>query len=348
MNRSYAHPDLLEQVRTAIRRKKYSPHTEENYVYWASRFLCFLPVGASSALEEADVEAFLVDLARYWGVSEATCAQARSAVHFLFREVLGKKVHAELPHCFGEPPEPVVLLDRHEVRALLQAMAGPTRIAAELLYGCGLRVRECVNLRIGDIDLPGGTVTVRRRDGAADRLLPLPEDVVAAVESHLDVVRLVFRAERAVGAGWAPVPGFDRMEEAPLSCEWAHQYAIYASVQIYHSRARVFASCPMQAAEIQAALRDASYRSRVGLGITCRALRYCFAAHRLEDGESLRQVQQWLGLKTARAALVYESAYRSAVAAGVCGRPRAGVPGRETRVAVGGGGNGAMRAGKGA
>lgn len=171
-----ARPRLLERVHEAIRRRYYSRRTEEAYVHWIRRFIYFCGRRHPDVLGEAEVTAFLNHLAAERRVAAATQNQALSAILFLYREVLAR----ELPWLDGiqrptRPPRLPVVLTRAEVERLLAQLTGTRWLVASLLYGAGLRVMECLRLRVKDIDLSYRQILVRDGKGEKDRVTVLPE-----------------------------------------------------------------------------------------------------------------------------------------------------------------------------
>lgn len=202
-----ARPRLLERVHEAIRRRYYSRRTEEAYVHWIKRFIFFSGKRHPEVLGEAEVTAFLNHLAAERRVAAATQNQALSAILFLYREVLGR----ELPWLDGvqrptRPPRLPVVLTRAEVERLLAQLTGTRWLIASLLYGAGLRVMECLRLRVKDVDLSYRQVLVRDGKGGKDRVTILPEKLVAPLRGHLERVRLLHARDLREGYGEVHLP----------------------------------------------------------------------------------------------------------------------------------------------
>lgn len=185
-------PRLLDRVHQAIRRRYYSRRTEEAYVHWIRRFIFFNGKRHPEGLGEAEVTAFLNYLAAERRVAAATQNQALSAILFLYREVLGR----ELPWLDGvqrptRPPRLPVVLTRAEVERILAQLTGTRWLIASLLYGAGLRVMECLRLRVKDVDLSYRQILVRDAKGEKDRVTMMPEKLVQPLRAHLERVRLL-------------------------------------------------------------------------------------------------------------------------------------------------------------
>lgn len=195
-------PRLLQRVHEAIRVRHYSRRTEEAYVHWMKRFIFFNGKRHPEMMGEVEVTAFLNHLAAERHVAAATQNQALSAIPFLYREVLGR----ELPWLDGvqrpsRPPRVPVVLTRAEVERLLAGMTGTRWLIASLLYGAGLRVMECLRLRVKDVDLSYRQVLVRDGKGEKDRVTMLPEKLVEPMRGHLERVRLLHARDLREGYG---------------------------------------------------------------------------------------------------------------------------------------------------
>jgi integron integrase len=200
-------PRLLEQVRAAIKRRHFSPRTEETYVHWIKRFIYFSGRRHPRELGAAEVTAFLNWLARERDVAAATQNQALSALLFLYKEVLG----TPLPwlDALERAKKPVRLpsvLTPEEVRRLLGKMQGPKWLMASLLYGAGLRLRECLKLRVKDIDFECRQILVRDGKGAKDRVTMLPASTIEPLKRHLAYTRTLHDADLAAGCGDVELP----------------------------------------------------------------------------------------------------------------------------------------------
>jgi integrase len=202
-----ARPNLLDQVRRAIRARHFSPRTEEAYVHWVRRFVRFHGLKHPEELGDDAIASFLAALASDAGVSASTHNQAMSALLFLYREVLGRGVHApdRALRIRASPHVPVVLT-REEVRRVLEELAGAKRLVASLLYGAGLRLLEALCLRVEDLDLERCEIIVRSGKGGKDRITMLPESARPAPRRHIEQVRACHNRDLAAGGGWVELP----------------------------------------------------------------------------------------------------------------------------------------------
>ncbi|MEK9144037.1 MAG: phage integrase N-terminal SAM-like domain-containing protein, partial [Elusimicrobiota bacterium] len=199
--------ELLDRIHHAARARHLSPRTEEAYVGWARRFI--RRTGPETAqLGEAEIGRFLSSLAQDAHVSASTQNQALHALLFLYQEVLGKEIRRiEGVVRAKEPVRIPVVLSREEVRAVLELMSGPTRLMAMLLYGAGLRLLECCQLRVKDIDFSQNQVVVRAGKGNKDRRTALPTMIRDPLTRHLEAVRRMHQEDLRIGLGSVALPG---------------------------------------------------------------------------------------------------------------------------------------------
>ena len=200
-------PKLLDRVRERIRYKHYSLRTEESYVQWIRRFVIFHGKRHPSEMGAPEVEAFLTSLAVEGNVAASTQNQARSALLFLYKEVLG----SELPWLNNveqakKPRRLPVVLTEDEVRSVLGSLEGVAWLAAALLYGAGLRLMECMRLRVQDIDFKRREILVRDGKGFKDRVTMLPAKVASSLQQHLEKVKALHAADLAEGFGEVYLP----------------------------------------------------------------------------------------------------------------------------------------------
>ena len=200
-------PKLLDRVREAIRMRHYSRRTEEAYVYWIRRFIVFHRKAHPSTMGAAEISTFLTWLAVRQHVSASTQNQALSALLFLYRGVLGVDVGTLSPTVRARTPERLpVVLSRAEVTAVLNALAGTMKLFVLVLYGAGLRLQECLDLRVKDIDFDRNEILVRRGKGQKDRRTPLPGAVKEGMRAHLQAVKGQHVADLARGEGRVVLP----------------------------------------------------------------------------------------------------------------------------------------------
>jgi integron integrase len=233
-------PRLLEQVRASIRLRHYSPRTEEAYIGWIRRFIIFHGKRHPSEMGAAEANAFLTDLAVARKVSASTQTQALCALMFLYREVLREKADwIEVAVSARRPKRLPVVLCRDEVRAVLEEMQGVPRLCATILYGAGLRLLECLELRVKDIDFSRGEILVRDGKGQKDRVTALPAGAKNALLTHLESVRRLHGRDLAEGAGAVALPDALARKYPNAAREWGWQWVFPASSRYIDREAHV-------------------------------------------------------------------------------------------------------------
>lgn len=297
---------LVTQVRQALRVRHYSPRTEEAYVGWIRRFVRFHGLRHPAELGEEDVGRFLTCLAEEDRVSASTQTQAASALIFLYRKVLGQElgwidnvVRAKAPRRLP------VVLTRDEVRAVLQRLEGAKWLVVMLLYGSGLRLLECLQLRIKDLDLTRGEILVRRGKGGKDRITVLPAEVKCPLANHLEAVKAQHQRDLARGAGHVDLPHALARKYPGASREWAWQYVFPASRLRTDSATRRRYRHHLHETAVQRAVKQAVRQAGIAKRATCHTFRHSFATHLLENGYDIRTVQELLGHRDVSTTMIY-------------------------------------------
>jgi integron integrase len=218
-------PRLRERVHEAMRRRYFSRRTEEAYVHWIKRFIYFSGRRHPADLGETEVTAFLNHLAVERKVAPATQNQALSALLFLYREVLGRQLEwLDGLQRASRPPRLPVVLTRAEVERLLACLQGVKWLIGSLLYGSGLRVLECLRLRVKDVDLSYRQILVRDGKGAKDRVTMLPEKLIGPLQRHLESVRRLHARDMRDGYGEVQLPYALARKYPSAGREWCWQY----------------------------------------------------------------------------------------------------------------------------
>ncbi len=301
-------PRLLERLIEALRVHNYSLRTEQAYVSWAERYVRFHRMRHPSDLGEADVAAFLSHLVIDLDVSASTQNQALAALLFLYREVLGRKLDwLDGVARAKRPQRRPTALTHDQVRALLAQLAGPRWLMAALLYGAGLRLMECLCLRVRDLDFERGEITVRQGKGSKDRVTALPGAARERLREHLAGVRALHRSdlERSFGEVYLPA---SRRVARTVSSDWGWQYVFPASRL---SIARDGASLHRDhapASSLQRAITGAGHKAGIAAPVSCHTLRHSFATHLLEAGYDIRMIQELLGHADVSTTMIYTHA----------------------------------------
>jgi integron integrase len=299
-------PRLLQRVHEAIRVRHYSRRTEEAYVHWIKRLIYFHGKRHPETMGEAEVTAFLNHLAAERHVAAATQNQALSAILFLYREVLGR----ELPWLDGvqrpsRPPRVPVVLTRAEVERLLAGMTGTRWLIASLLYGAGLRVMECLRLRVKDADLSYRQVLVRDGKGEKDRVTMLPEKLVAPMCGHLERVRLLHARDLREGYGEVHLPYALARKYPRAGREWHWQYIFPSQHRSADPEDGVVRRHHLYESVPQRAIKEAARAAGIAKPVSCHTLRHSFATHLLEGGYDIRTVQELLGHSDVSTTMIY-------------------------------------------
>ena len=303
-------PKLLDQVRDVLRRKHFSLRTEQAYVGWIKRFILFHGKKHPREMAEKEVTEFLNHLAREGRVAASTQNQALSALLFLYTEVLNEKLAwLEGVERVKRPARLPVVLTQDEVRRVLRHLHGTPRLMAGLLYGSGLRLMECVRLRVKDVDFGYGRIVVREGKGSRDRLTMLPLNLVAPLQKHLEKVRSQHEQDLAEGWGEVSLPEALARKYPNAAREWAWQY-VFPSSRLFRDRRSEGKDAPVRRHHIdesglQLAVKKAVRASGITKPASCHTFRHSFATHLLENGYDIRTVQELLGHKNVSTTMIY-------------------------------------------
>jgi len=304
-------PKLLDQVRDVIRRKHFSIRTEQSYVDWVRRFILFHNKRHPREMAEAEVTEFLTHLARDGRVAASTQNQALSALLFLYKQVLKQEIGwLEGVERAKRPARMPVVLTRDEVHKIFAHLHGTPRLMAGLLYGSGLRLMECVRLRVKDVDFGYARIVVRDGKGAKDRVTMLPVNLAKPLERHLQKVRAQYEEDLEAGFGSVFLPNAIARKCPRAEKEWAWQYVFPSSRLSFDPRSPAGAKQRHHIDEtlLQDAVKKAVRASGVNKPATCHTLRHSFATHLLENGYDIRTVQELLGHKDVSTTMIYTHA----------------------------------------
>src|SRR5213594_4216399 len=289
-------PKLLDQIRQLMRLRHYSLRTEEAYVGWIRRYILYHGKRHPYDLNESHIASFLSSLAVEGRVAASTQKQALNALLFLYKEVLRRELGF-----IGEtlrvkrPAKLPVVLSRAEVRAVLEQLPGQYRLMGQLLYGSGLRLLECLRLRVKDVDLQYLHITVREPKGGKERKTMLPVSLAPALREHLENVRQRHQADLAAGFGAVYLPGALERKLPGASREWAWQYVFPAERRSIDPRSGIERRHHVNEKNPQNAVKAAVCKSGVPKRASYHTLRHSFATHLLENGYDIRTVQELLG-----------------------------------------------------
>ena len=297
---------LLDRVRDVARLRHLSLRTEEAYVGWVRRFVVYHGKKHPSGMGAAEVRDFLTHLARDRKVAASTQNQALNALVFLYDGVLKEKLgEIGAIERARRPVRLPVVMSPEEVARLLDAMEGTSQLMARLMYGSGMRLMECLRLRVKDVDFANGQCVVRDGKGQRDRVTVLPESLREPLKRHLARVRLLHSADRKAGAPGVFLPGAleRKLPRAGESWEWQWVFpAKGLSADPRGGRARRHHVHPTG---LQRAVGSAARLAGIEKRVSCHTLRHSFATHLLAGGYDIRTVQELLGHAHVSTTMIY-------------------------------------------
>ena len=299
-------PKLLDQVRGKIRLKHYSIRTEQAYVDWIKRFILFFDKQHPRDLGAAEVEAFLTHLAVVGKVAAATQNQAKSALLFLYKEVL----EAELPWLDDiekakTPKRLPVVLTWEEVQAVLSQLESTNWLVASLLYGAGLRILEALRLRVKDVDFSRKEIVVRDGKGFKDRVTMLPTALIADLQTHLVRVKALHGQDLQAGYGSVYLPNALERKYPSAQRDWGWQYIFPSARLSVDPRSGEVRRHHVQDQAVQRAVKQAVRVAGLAKPATPHTFRHSFATHLLESGYDIRTVQELLGHADVSTTMIY-------------------------------------------
>lgn len=300
------HARLLRQLAAEIRRRGYSLRTETAYEDWVLRFLHFNQPHAAETLGAADIVRYLEYLAVERNVAASTQNQALNALVFLYGEILGVPLDrfANFTRAKRSRRLPVVLT-RSEVRNLLDAIEGVSALMARLMYGTGMRLMECVRLRVKDVDFAYSQIIVRDAKGAKDRVVPLPDALVPALNDHLARVKRQHNEDLANGFGNVYLPTALARKFGHVPREWRWQYVFPSERLSVDPRSHETRRHHLHENTLQKAIRRGSFAADITKKVSSHTLRHSFATHLIEAGYDIRTVQELLGHADVSTTMIY-------------------------------------------
>jgi len=299
-------PRLLEQVHEAIRRLHYSSRTEETYVHWIKRFIYWSGKRHPAVLGESEVSAFLSHLATERNVAAATQNQALAALLFLYKQVLGRDLgwFDDLVRA-KRPVRLPVVLTHGEVAALLAQLRGAHWLMASLLYGAGLRLMECLRLRVKDVDIAYRQILVRDGKGGKDRVTMLPESAVQPLHAQLGEAKRLHLIDLRDGFGEVHLPYALARKYPRAGFEWGWQYIFPSGKRSADPDDDVIRRHHPDDSVLARALKEARRAAGIAKPISAHTLRHSFATHLLQSGSDIRTVQELLGHSDVSTTMIY-------------------------------------------
>jgi len=297
---------LLEQVSDAIRTKHYSQRTEKTYIDWIRRYILYHGKKHPREMGVSEVQAFITHLAAHGNVSASTQNQALSAITFLYRHVLNMEL--EFPADTIRPDRskhlPVVLTPQ-EARQVISNLNGLPKLMTKVLYGSGLRIMECLRLRVKDLDFGNRQIVLRDGKGEKDRFTILPDSIIEDLQAHLIVVRAIHEKDLKEGFGETSLPYALERKYKSASKEWLWQYVFPASARSLDPNSKREKRHHLDPSMLQKAIRKAAQSAKINKQITPHTFRHSFATHLLQNGYDIRTVQELLGHKDVKTTMIY-------------------------------------------
>jgi integron integrase len=304
---------LLDEVRDRMRRAHYSIRTERAYTDWIRRYVLFHRLTERSQLLDhagQRVEQFLTDLAVHRDVAPSTQNQAFNALLYLYREVIGHPLQQIDAVRAARKQRLPVVLTVEETRRLLAVMSGLPGLMARLIYGTGMRIMECVRLRVKDVDFGMNEITVRSGKGDKDRLVPLPQSLVPLLTAHLEGVRVQHEQDVAAGHGEVYLPHALARKYPGAGREWGWQYVFPAQTLSTDPRSGAVRRHHVNEDTLNKALRVSARKTALTKHATPHTLRHSFATHLLQQGTDIRTIQTLLGHTDVKTTMIYTHVLR--------------------------------------
>lgn len=305
-NTTFRPPRLLDQVRDKLRVKHYSIRTEQAYSDWIKRYIFFHDKRHPQDMGAQDIEAFLTHLAVVGKVSASTQNQAKSALLFLYREVLEMQLPWLDKVTQAKAPKRLpVVLTVSEVQAVLSHLSGTHALIASLLYGTGMRLMEVMRLRVKDVEFSRREIVVREGKGFKDRVTMLPEAVMAPLKAHLVNMKTVHDEDVTQGFGEVYLPFALDKKYPDAECEWAWQYVFPSKNLSVDPRSGKTRRHHLDEKGMQRAMKQAVRDAGLTKPATPHTLRHSFATHLLQSGYDIRTVQELLGHSDVATTMIY-------------------------------------------
>ncbi|MEQ1935557.1 MAG: integron integrase, partial [Fimbriimonadaceae bacterium] len=286
---------LEDQLKNAIRLKHFSLRTEESYVGWYRRYVLWHGKKHPGEMGEAEVEAFLTHLAVERGLAAVSQNQALNALVFLYREVLKKELSGVDAKRAKHTKRLPVVLTQGETAELLKGVKGEAGIVCKLLYGCGLRVAEALSLRVKDVDLNGGTVTVRGGKGDKDRVVTLPKALLQPITEHRARIEQIYKHDRAEGLAGVHLPNAMEVKHPAAAESWEWFWLFPGASQSADPRSGLHRRHHLHDINISRELARAAKMAGLTKRVTAHVLRHSFATHLILRGVDIRSIQGLLG-----------------------------------------------------
>lgn len=295
--------DLVSQVRS----RHYSIRTEKSYLGWLLRYIAFYDMADPAELSQAHIARFLEHLVVHRNVAGSTQGQALSALVFFYKRVLQREMAGDMQFAYSRKPRRLpVVLTREEIKALFAHIENPTqRLMANILYGCGLRLMECIRLRVLDIDIGYRQILVRDAKGKKDRVAPVPQKLIGELEQQIEKVRDLHAEDLAGGYGRAYIPDALARKYPNAEKELRWQFIFPSARLSTDPRSGITRRHHAHETGLQKHVKRAADQAGIKKKVSCHTLRHSFATHLLESGYDIRTVQELLGHADVSTTMIY-------------------------------------------
>lgn len=300
-----AYSPFLESVRKELRTRRYSLETEKVYLCWIKNFILFNDKKHPNDMGNGEIELFLNHLAVTKQVSAATQNQALCAIIFLYRYIVIRDI-SNLRYSFTKRERSMpTVLSHNEALSIINNLSGKYHLIAGLLYGCGLRINEALNLRIKDINLANNTLFVYRGKGKKDRYTLLPHSLEPAIEQHISECQFIHKNDVSAGYGLPSLPAalITKYRDSVKDLSW--QYLFPSTTRCVHPYDGYVCRHHIHETTFRKQLRKAVVKSQIGKRVTAHTFRHSFATELLQNGTDIRTVQELLGHSDLRTTEIY-------------------------------------------
>ncbi len=299
-------PKLLDQVRETIRTMHYSYRTEKTYIDWIKRFIMFHEKRHPNEMGADEVQAYITYLANERKVAASTQNQALSAILFLYKNIIQKEIVFPSDIIRSRRPKRLpVVLSHQEAMIVINKMSGTTKLVAQILYGSGLRISECLRLRIKDLDFANHQIMVRDGKGENDRATVLPDSLMSDLKSQIEIARLIHKKDLKEGFGEVSLPYAlaKKYPNAPKEFSW--QYVFPSTNRSLDPNTRHTKRHHLDATVVQKAVRQAVLATDLTKSVSPHTFRHSFATQLIQNGYDIRTVQELLGHKDVKTTMIY-------------------------------------------
>ncbi len=297
---------LLDQLRDLIRTKHLSIRTEKTYVQWAKRFILYHNKTHPTRMGAEQINQYLTFLAVKKRVAASTQNQALNAIVFMYKHLLGQKTTDIGDYVRAKRSQKIpVVLSKDEVRELFKHLTGVYKLIAGLLYGSGLRIMECMRLRIKDVDFKYKCITVRDGKGQKDRVTMLPDKITHRLNLQIEKAKIIHHQDLTDGVGTIYLPFAIERKYKNAGKDWRWQYVFPAPNLSIDPRTGIKRRHHLSENRMQKEIHKAVIISGLTKSASCHTLRHSFATHLLENSYDIRTVQELLGHKNLNTTMIY-------------------------------------------